>query len=451
MRASSYMKKLERFLTGVLLVCMLTACGSSSTAVPAWQEQYDLGMQYLTDGDYASAVVALTTSIETAPKLATLYVARGDAYSAWAEETQNAALEEASEAGEVPEWSQITASVADGGTYTLQELYDNAAEDYDTAVSLIESGEAVDASDDLLTEAMEKKEEAVHKEESGKEKLEELSIELNGYSDTVQITSENIFEILPADFTFSSGVGAWATQITLNDDGTFSGIFQDSDMDVVYICEFTGKFTQPQQVSDYIFTMSLDYLDVVGNVGDRYTKDGVLYICSEAYGFDNADEFLIYLPGCPLEQVAEGYLSWSSVNSDIRETIPSGVYGIYNVTGLMGFESTDYDSIWWKTYEYTYGTGRSTLCPRYYSASSLTFWPDTDAAATLILNFDWTYDDQTEFTATDSRGTGEYHIALSFADDYSSVTVMVESLSGTSLEAWGGTADGTLTAEYTVE
>lgn len=41
-------------------------------------------------------------------------------------------------------------------------------------------------------------------------------------------------------FTFSSGAGAWSTDLTLFPDGTFSGKFHDRDMDITYLCQFQG-------------------------------------------------------------------------------------------------------------------------------------------------------------------------------------------------------------------
>ena len=47
-----------------------------------WQEQYDLGMRYLIEGNYSEAIVAFTSAIEIDPKIAPAYVGRGDTYFA---------------------------------------------------------------------------------------------------------------------------------------------------------------------------------------------------------------------------------------------------------------------------------------------------------------------------------------------------------------------------------
>ena len=67
-----------RKTAALILSCMLllTACGQSGEA---WQEQYDLGVRYLSEGNYEEAVVAFTAAIEIDPKRPEAYIGRGDA------------------------------------------------------------------------------------------------------------------------------------------------------------------------------------------------------------------------------------------------------------------------------------------------------------------------------------------------------------------------------------
>lgn len=269
----------------------------------------------------------------------------------------------------------------------------------------------------------------------------------------------DIFEQLPQEFAFTSGVGGWGTQIDLHSDGTFTGQYHDSDMGetgngysngTVYICDFEGKFSTPKPITEYIYSMNLEYLNIEGTPGNEYYEDDTRYIYSDPYGFDDAEEFFIYLPGCPLEETTEEFISWSFINPEIRKTIPTDVYGIYNIGGMEGFIGVAENNLWSKEYIYNYGTYRSALWPSYSTMSHLVFWPET-GAATLSLAFNWTHDNQTEFAASDSNGTGDYNISLSFSEDYNSVSVSVKSLSGFSLMPWGGSTDGTLTANYKVQ
>ena len=70
---------LKRFMsTSLALVLGLTLFGCAKA--PTWQEQYDLGVRYLSEGNYEEAIIAFTAAIEIDPKQATAYVGRGDAY-----------------------------------------------------------------------------------------------------------------------------------------------------------------------------------------------------------------------------------------------------------------------------------------------------------------------------------------------------------------------------------
>lgn len=168
--------------------------------------------------------------------------------------------------------------------------------------------------------------------------------------ETFKQENSDIFGLLPSEFVFSSGAGGWATEITLNDDGTFNGQYHDSDMGdsgtgysngTVYICDFSGKFTMPKKINEYIYSMNLETLDVEGTFGTVYYENDIRYIVSDPYGFDNADEFMIYLPGIAMSDLPEGFINWlyAFINVQTTEILPC--YGIYNVGGEEGFVAYD--------------------------------------------------------------------------------------------------------------
>ena len=80
------------FLGIIWLFLLLAACGQNS---PTWQEQYDLGVRYLSEGKYEEAIIAFTDAIEIDPKQALAYVGRGDAYVASGETDERLALAQA--------------------------------------------------------------------------------------------------------------------------------------------------------------------------------------------------------------------------------------------------------------------------------------------------------------------------------------------------------------------
>ena len=87
---------MKKTVSIILLICMLlscVACGQKGTteAVPTWQEQYDLGVRYLSEGNYEEAILAFTAAIEIDPKKADAYLGRGDAYMGSGETKDNLA------------------------------------------------------------------------------------------------------------------------------------------------------------------------------------------------------------------------------------------------------------------------------------------------------------------------------------------------------------------------
>ena len=134
--------------------------------------------------------------------------------------------------------------------------------------------------------------------------------------------------------------------MTLESDGSFTGYYHDSNMGdtgvgyedgTVYICNFTGKFTTPEQINEYTYTMRLADIQIEGTPGEEYLDNDQRFIYSEPYGFDNAEEFFIYLPGAPISELPEGFTGWlrSSMNPDEEDILPC--YGIYNAGGEEGF------------------------------------------------------------------------------------------------------------------
>lgn len=90
------MKRIHRICLALLsAIILLSACGQQT---PTWQEQYDLGVRYLSESNYEEAIIAFTAAIEIDPKQAPAYVGRGDAHMGMedydlAEQDFNKALE----------------------------------------------------------------------------------------------------------------------------------------------------------------------------------------------------------------------------------------------------------------------------------------------------------------------------------------------------------------------
>lgn len=76
---------MKRLLSFLLLSCLLlTSCSQKTDApsatAPTWQEQYDLGVRYLSEGNYEEAIIAFTAAIEIDAKLPEAYIGMADVY-----------------------------------------------------------------------------------------------------------------------------------------------------------------------------------------------------------------------------------------------------------------------------------------------------------------------------------------------------------------------------------
>jgi len=70
------MKRIVVFMLTLILV-ILCACAQDA---PTWQEQYDLGVRYLSEGNYEEAVIAFTAAIDIDPQQISAYVSLADTY-----------------------------------------------------------------------------------------------------------------------------------------------------------------------------------------------------------------------------------------------------------------------------------------------------------------------------------------------------------------------------------
>lgn len=154
-------------------------------------------------------------------------------------------------------------------------------------------------------------------------------------------------DVANVEFWFSSGVGAWATMLRIYEDGSFEGEYHDSDMGdigegypggTVYLCDFTGRFTELAKVDDYTYSLQLESIELAQTPDTDEIKDGIRYVYSTPYGFDDGKDFMIYLPGAFLRELPEDFRSWVGYY-DLSGTSDTELpfYGFYNVQGGYGF------------------------------------------------------------------------------------------------------------------
>ena len=166
-------------------------------------------------------------------------------------------------------------------------------------------------------------------------------------------------ELLPLpkesmEFAFLSGAGGWRTVMTLNRDGTFSGLYTDSEMGEigksypkgsVYVCDFSGKFGEIEKINEYSFRLILTDISTANAVGEEWIEDEIRYVAADPNGLNDpltgqdCTEFILYLPDTPLDSVSEDFLFWWPLKYS-QDTVPVttlSCFGILNVTTSDGF------------------------------------------------------------------------------------------------------------------
>ena len=114
------------------LVLGLCACGQSAEA--KWQEQYDLGVRYLSEGNYEEAIIAFTAAIDIDPKRPAGFVGRGDAYALSGDTEDNLSAAQADYEAAI-----ALDETLPGGWLGLADVYIRQG-DYDKALETLREG-----------------------------------------------------------------------------------------------------------------------------------------------------------------------------------------------------------------------------------------------------------------------------------------------------------------------
>lgn len=140
------------------------------------------------------------------------------------------------------------------------------------------------------------------------------------------------------EFYFASGAGAWSTTMMIQADGSFAGEYLDSDMNIQYYCAFSGQFAPLVKVNEYTYSTQINAIHYKNEVGTEEVKGDVLYRYSNAYGLENAENILIYLPGAPLAELPQEFRSWVGYH-DLAYTEDTELpfFGLYNEADQCGF------------------------------------------------------------------------------------------------------------------
>ena len=161
------------------------------------------------------------------------------------------------------------------------------------------------------------------------------------YSSVFGLTDAPLsFADMPAEYYFSSGVGAWGDIITLNPDGSFEGRFTDHDYKTCYYSTYSGNFGEPEKIDEYSFVVEIQNLTVTNDIDMvRADDDDSEFIEAEPYGIENAKRLIIYMPGTPLTELTEDCVSWLHLDENEART-PGNMFVLYNEVEGNAFTGT---------------------------------------------------------------------------------------------------------------
>ena len=146
-------------------------------------------------------------------------------------------------------------------------------------------------------------------------------------------------------FDFTSGVGAWYTELTVGENGTFMGSYHDSEMGetgegypdgTVYGCLFHGQFSDPVQADEYSWTVKVTVEQDEGQAPETI-EDGMRFVTSPVYGLEKAQTVTVYLPGTPVDKLPEDFMFWSHLQEIDPEAKVIPYYAIWSEADAAGF------------------------------------------------------------------------------------------------------------------
>lgn len=164
----------------------------------------------------------------------------------------------------------------------------------------------------------------------------------------------NAFELFAGNYSFLSGAGAWSTDIEINSDGTFTGIYEDYDLgdggdgydSTLYHSKFSGRFKNPQMINLYTYSFEIEDIQYENTPGteeiivDEDSGHRMRWVYSEAYGIAGTDTFYAYTADAPMIILPKGLISWVDyLRGDNRYQMRLSykcLYGVGNECGWIG-------------------------------------------------------------------------------------------------------------------
>ena len=320
-------KNLSLYL--VLFALLLCSCGQPSVGDassgrsrqeegPTWQEQYDLGLRYLSEGNYEEAIIAFTAAIEIDDTRPEAYQGRGQSYY------------------------KLVPLVEAGNTFDLLEnfdmiskvtryCYEQSIQNYDRAIEL--APDVVEYYDDVIKIAL----------ECGRLELVLRYCEMK-YQNTDDTGFEDLYQTIQKGYALTDRL---EEAFRAGDDGQIFALMQGEDYHaLITIQEYLkAPFLRPYgektlgvyRVDDEKYGHCMIYY------GD--CEDGVRSGSGAWYGYYNGNNYASH--GDWSEDKPNGYFETKEWNSELNESVVYRLIsgdvsnGLWNGSVLWAFDQTE--------------------------------------------------------------------------------------------------------------
>lgn len=164
-------------------------------------------------------------------------------------------------------------------------------------------------------------------------------------SDTSGESEEGLPEGFPQQFVLRDAQDSWKTELTIEPDGSFAGIYRSVDpteaapeypWGTVYLCEFSGQFGSVKKRDKNSYTMNLDWLNTLTEPGEDWFQDNYLYVTVDPYGMELGTDFVLYSPDTRVKDLNKKMTTWWGYRHDAKQKTLS-CWGMENVILGYGF------------------------------------------------------------------------------------------------------------------
>lgn len=308
----------------ILFALLLCSCGQASVGRSeegkglTWQEQYDLGVRYLSDGNYEEAIIAFTAAIEIDDTRPEAYHGRGQSYY------KLVPLVEQGDSFKLLEQFETVPKMT-------QYCYEQTIQNYDRAIEL--ASDVVEYYDDVIKVAL----------ECGRLDLVLHYCELK-YQNTKDKGLEDLYQTIQIGYALTDQL---EETFRAGDDGQIFALMQGEDyqalitiqeyLKVPFLRAYGEKTLGVYRVDDEKYGHCMIYY------GD--CVDGVRSGSGAWYGYYNGNNYASH--GDWSEDKPNGYFETKEWHSELNESVVYRLVsgdvsnGLWNGSVLWAFDKTD--------------------------------------------------------------------------------------------------------------